>query len=1270
MTAARNLPRTPAVGAGAALLSLLASCSSTQNLLPVNDFNRPTDVAFMCFGAFPDGTVNGSVKENVVSGRPMRECHPPNAYDPTPSLTSRTFAFIADSASGGLTALDADNWKLVDLDPATEGYGQLPLGSNPAQISVSDDGCRLLSANRDSCDLSLVDPSVLVASVISTENSNSTNTVKVPEPQQAAITFRPKRADGSPLVAAPFEAVFLPQDTALAGYDTQGNLCQTGADAVAQSGPPGWAPAGPSPWHALVTYPSCNLIVLLELPSGNIEDSVRVQVDKTGNTVELVSAGKSPTCAATACGGQALPPDAGAATGSDANARADAASDSLGSDAATTSADAARSDAGADARAPAVGDAASDRGADAAASDASAADAASPVPGLQRADKPYVDPAGELSPGPIAIKPTSSGNLRAYVGLENASFVVALDLLSPGTLDAATSTSIYLHEGAKGVSRVRLSIDPYKYPGDRGLASTGRWDGTAAPLVSGAFVGSADDSRASADEGAKVSLADRQYLYAIARDGTLRVVNVSTAPETECETNIDPLNLPKTAAGALAADPTNPCIPVDPAHRRPFSVGPGIHFPTLPIDIAAANIVAPPSSSTANGVDEDHSEQSVQGAYAWVITASGVVYLVNIDPVLRQFSAVVRDSSTNQYGYSTSVQEQWPFINTIRDRNEISYYSGLDPSSGPPRIDVLTTLPVTGPYVEQFWTQGSDHNATALTSDFVETAVFFPHQPPLPASMPANLQDPIDRRSVTPQTWSVTWQGVLTGTESGGQVLGESSTGPKGQTTTVRDAAFQDRGASFCTAGVVPGDVVTLTGCTTNSQCGVGETCLLNAGLTTGANGLPITGLCVDPNIADATNGPGTTCLGFLSSLRRYEIVAATPTALTVRPHLDEVVLPSLAPCVAKTATTADSCPDTLNDPTTAKFTCQVGPIGSGGSRCLMSCAKDTDCRVGMTCVDFANPSSACDDGHCFCAEAPPLDATAIKCVDQLTNYQLSVGGGFLVEGTSTGIVTTAAVQADGTCAPNPTPDPRFSFRIPMNAPHCGPVAGTAIDNPYDSRVDPELVPASSPSPTPNENQQQAWTDFATRLTTIVESTPSPDPCLYFGGPVASDAATVDYSTLPALPSDTSSTPGGPPKLIHVRALFRNAQLGFVLANLDRPPVGQFQGTFDVHGGFNPQVVQDPSTVEVSMPARIVVGPVDSQSQTLGMPFTTVHAPEVPYLFVVDQRRLGREQGGGPTRGQLLRIHPLDYTVTVGSATGTGPIFQDYTVSGGVFPIQ
>src|SRR5262249_20674321 len=149
----------------------------------------------------PDGGAGGPLQ---VSGRPMRACHPQNNYDPGSTVQTRTFAFLPNSAAGTLSVVDADHWKLVDLDLDTAGYGTAPLGQLPGQIPTSDDGCRLISANRGSCDLTLVDPSVLVAPVFSSQNGVD---VTLGSPRTGAQTFRPTKGDGTPLLAAPYEAV-------------------------------------------------------------------------------------------------------------------------------------------------------------------------------------------------------------------------------------------------------------------------------------------------------------------------------------------------------------------------------------------------------------------------------------------------------------------------------------------------------------------------------------------------------------------------------------------------------------------------------------------------------------------------------------------------------------------------------------------------------------------------------------------------------------------------------------------------------------------------------------------------------------------------------------------------------------------------------------------------------------------------------------------------------------------------------------------------------
>ncbi len=262
-----------AVAAGA------LACSATPNILPTNDFNRPMDVAFMCLGGFDPG--GGALQ---VSGRPMRHCHrrrvAGRGADPKPSATTRTFAFMPNGASGDLSVIDADKWKIVDLSQNSSGYGRVPLGALPEQISASDDGCRLVSANRGSCDMTVVDPSALLAPVFKEYGD-------VPGIDPRGIQRRRAiRGDGTELAVAPYEVVFLPTDTA--ALTDANNLCPG----------PGSQPA--TPWRALVTFPSCDLVALIELPSGNIIDSV--QVKRTAGGVTAVRTGNMPVCAVADCG--------------------------------------------------------------------------------------------------------------------------------------------------------------------------------------------------------------------------------------------------------------------------------------------------------------------------------------------------------------------------------------------------------------------------------------------------------------------------------------------------------------------------------------------------------------------------------------------------------------------------------------------------------------------------------------------------------------------------------------------------------------------------------------------------------------------------------------------------------------------------------------------------------------------------------------------------------------------------------------------------------
>ncbi|HVU49362.1 MAG TPA: hypothetical protein VHL80_01685, partial [Polyangia bacterium] len=844
------------------------------------------------------------------------------------------------------------------------------------------------------------------------------------------------------------------------------------------------------------------------------------------------------------------------------------------------------------------------------ASDAAAAPAMAPPP-VDPGDVPYVGP-GALRPGPIAIVPESG---RAYVGLANAAFVLAFDV-APGALaPSGTASAIPLHEGALGVNRVRLSIDPYK-------------DKTTGNLPSGTFIGNdpaLDDER-------RPIVADREYLYVVARDGSLRIVQVAHLPETECETNRD-FTL---AVNAPLRDVACPPV-IGQSVRLPGAIGPGIRLPSPPVDVAVADIRPDPA---------DPSETSVTGAHAWVLSASGAVFLVNIDPVLRHiFFVSDADPSMNPVHACLTPTgdcetETSPPPNTLRNRNFLGFTPALDSSSGPARLDIPPAQSTIGPRIESIWTRGTAANATALTGDFIRTEAFFP-----------------DQADVTPQTWTVTWQGNLMASP---RLTGQLRS----------DGSLVDLGLDFCRTGVLRSDIVTFVGCTDTNQCGIGETCVQGSNGAEGAGGLPITGLCLPSTLNHAA------CDDLLSTVKRYEVTSATTGVLGLIPHKDELVRPALKPCVNLPAGGADggagdagaaprdaSSPDAgadargamMNDcvdpedPSTSTFQCLEG-------RCLVPCptpGQTTGCRDGRICVDF---SPSCIDGDCFfCADGPPLNKSGSllpSCLGELIPYQVGVGRGFAVAGSQTGLPATGAAGPDGQCTRMPDLDPRVNARITMDDPMCAaasfPPMPSAITDlsvaQLDSRCDPNLsdpgCPVAAGDPT------KAAT-IASSLLNILEANNLPNPCQYIGGPNETDTPNTLHT--------------------HVKALFRNRELHFGMTNLERPPSGIFQIRFDVHGGFQAQQVTIPPTVEVNMPARIVLGPFDA-ANPVGK---TVPAPtaEVPYLFVVDQRRLGNAQGGGPTRGQLLRINPLGLAVTVPVA-GNAPWYEDLSHSANEFPIQ
>lgn len=242
------------------------ACSSTPAVIPTKNMDRPTDLTFVCLGITPDG---------LLSGQPMSACHNRNEADPAVTANGQrilgTFAFVPNATRGELAVGDMELGRLLDLTPDAPGYGMLPIGGDPESVASTTDGCWVATANRATCDVSLVDPSRLLAATFAKGGVAAT-------PVTGASTTTSQRlkvvsgAAKRPLQAALGEIAFLPSATS--------GTC-----------------AGSDGARAVATFPGCDMVALLDLSFSNatatIASAFYVRPDSAGG---IQAAGNEPVC--------------------------------------------------------------------------------------------------------------------------------------------------------------------------------------------------------------------------------------------------------------------------------------------------------------------------------------------------------------------------------------------------------------------------------------------------------------------------------------------------------------------------------------------------------------------------------------------------------------------------------------------------------------------------------------------------------------------------------------------------------------------------------------------------------------------------------------------------------------------------------------------------------------------------------------------------------------------------------------------------------------
>jgi hypothetical protein len=1069
------------VGLTIVLAGLLSACGATPTVIPARNLERPGDMGFVCLAIVDPGA-------GTLSGQPMSVCHPPGQKDPViqPAGSSSrqfgTFALVTNTARGEMAAVDLDKGRLIDLDPGVFGFNMVPVGSMPEALAASADGCWIVSANRDSCDLGLVDPSLLLRSqfgsaVPSTVDGNPLTRVA------------PKTKSGRLLNASPKEIVFLQPSIA------PGRQCQSEQ-----------APA------ALVTFPSCDLVALLDMPSGLIQDSIFIRPDG------VVPAGREPNC----------PTDCSPSSASEAGTAVD------------------------DGEVPA------------ALADAGGVDQGDA--GLQTSTP--------LRVSALALRPDIN---RVYVGASAADdYLTALDIdITNGVfVIPAGGGRIALEPGAIGIDRLRLSVDPFKL--------------TQITLTDGSVI----DRQGSFVEGRG------HFLYAFARDGSVRVVNVGDGvqPEQECDVNAQP---------ALANLPDNTgCFPVNPKARRPLAHGPGIRIPTPAVrtaappiarDIAVVDLPVDPTGISKN-------PQALAGQFAFLLASNDAVYILNLAPT-NENSTLTHSfreiRSTGQSTADTLGLSSTPPLRTPVASDLLFPTTPILSSTSGPRLEEVendTTTPFSG-------------NSVNVTTNYW---VNFPYQ-----------------ATYVSRTFTIAWEAALPDTtRSSGTLQSPAAVGsPAGE--------LDDVGADFCAKGVLPGDLVVLPGCTADTDCSPQDyfSCHQPIG---GA-----TGLCLPKTAAQDVVD---TCARFMGSRRRYEITAATPTRLTLGLHLDEV---------PKTALNRVAAKDAECQPTAAHkgFQWQQVWPGENFKRCVKACGyltpsgaptpdaaatqdSDRDCRPGFVCETIPNslgprlPSDteARPGPGKYCVEAPPLN---LACWPQPGNrYHVNVGTSFLISGSSLPDLKTTTV-INGQCQLDPNRDPALADRIPLSAPMCAtidgvvPIGDIATHSTDTTNTEMALF-GHAPLPAAADGKPKANPPYS------LVSPPGPNPCLF-------QDLNYDEFVSGATPSTGSGDAGaGTGATIQpIKAIFQNPQMRFVLTNLDQYGGDSLTTRLNLIGGYIPASVAVPSyEIALTQPIRIFTGPTKLPESPLMTDSTS--QVSYPYVYVLDQ---GRTALTPNSRGQIVRIN-------------------------------
>lgn len=267
---------------GLPALWILASCPAQNQDIPNRVLDRPLDVALTCVHVECDD--EGECHGEAAS---LRECRGETGSCSTSG--NHLVGFVANSERNEIAVFTQCAGDLVDMDVEAPGYNFIPVGTLPSAMTQSTDGCRAISANAGSCDLSVLDAPNLGAFGLNirTPTRLSSNGNRVPvEPSSLVANVAPRRLDPEdgwvPVAARPGSIVSVPRQ-----------LSNSGDQAPPED--PILDACGPDqPGSVYVSFPSCNTVAEVDLVSHRVLQSFQFEVTDAG--VEVIDTGVNPEC--------------------------------------------------------------------------------------------------------------------------------------------------------------------------------------------------------------------------------------------------------------------------------------------------------------------------------------------------------------------------------------------------------------------------------------------------------------------------------------------------------------------------------------------------------------------------------------------------------------------------------------------------------------------------------------------------------------------------------------------------------------------------------------------------------------------------------------------------------------------------------------------------------------------------------------------------------------------------------------------------------------